>query len=387
MKALKNILIGIVIIIALANLLLFISGKTYLYKGIANTYLKGRSGPSITEFDIFSKREIKAGAPQAWNISTNYNSIEIPDSSIQKIQSFKTVSYLVVKNDSILHEQYWEGFDKQKLSNSFSMAKTIVGILTGVAIKEGKIQSLDQAVGDFLPEFKEGKKSEITIRHLMTMSAGLDFDEDYASPFAYPAQAYYGTDLRSLTLKYNVKEEPGEIFRYLSGDTQLLSFVLAEATGKTISEYASEKLWKPMGAENSAYWNLDSENGSEKAYCCFISNARDFARLGKLYLNFGNWNGNQLIDSVFVAESIIPAKLVDNKGEANKKYGLKWWLVDYKEMKIFYARGILGQYIICIPEKNMIIVRLGHKREANPSDAHPSDLFVYIDAAMLLDKK
>jgi CubicO group peptidase (beta-lactamase class C family) len=363
--------------------MIIISGRTYLYKGIANTYLKGRSGPSITEFDIFSNHVVKAGKEQKWKTSQNYNSKKIPAELEKQFGTMETVAYVVIKNDSLLHEQYWDGFGPDSRSNSFSMAKTFVGILIGAAIDEGKIKSVDQPVGDFLPEFKEGDNSKLTIKHLLTMSSGINFDENYVSPFAYPAQAYYGSDLRKLTYGYKLTEEPGKKFKYLSGNSELLAFVLEKATGKTLSDYMSEKIWKPVGARNEALWSLDREDGVEKAYCCFNSNALDFARLGQLYLDSGKWNGTQLISSDYVLNSIKPGDLINEDGSKNNKYGYAWWLIpDYKGHSVFYARGILGQYILCIPDEKMIVVRLGRKRDKDKTKDHPLDVFYYLDAAL-----
>lgn len=383
MKILKKIGKWFLIIFILLNLAIIISGKTYLYKGIANTYLKGRPGPSITEFNIFSNREVPAGKEQKWNLSKFYNSKKIPSALEPNFAAMETVSFVIIKNDSIIHEQYWDGFGPDSRSNSFSMAKTFVSMMIGAAIDDGKIKSIDQPVGDFLPEFKKGENSKLTIKHLLTMSSGIDFDEDYVSPFAYPAQAYYGSDLRKLTSGYKVIEEPGKVFKYLSGNSELLAFVLEKATGKTLSEYMSEKYWKPLGAKHTALWSLDKENGMEKAYCCFNSDARDFARLGELYLDSGKWNGQQLIDPKYVAQSIVPGDLVDVDGKKVDNYGFAWWLIpDYKGHSIFYARGILGQYILCIPDEKMVVVRLGRKRDKDKTKKHPLDIFYYLDAAL-----
>ncbi|MEM9025197.1 MAG: serine hydrolase, partial [Bacteroidota bacterium] len=152
------------------------------------------------------------------------------------------------------------------------------------------------------------------------------------------------------------------------------------ATGKTVSEYASEKLWQPIGAQHPAYWTLDREGGDEKAFCCINSNARDFARFGRLYLHHGNWNGQQLVDSGFVAESVKAAPLTDFDGGPNERYGFHWWVMDYNNNPVFYARGILGQYVTVIPAEQTIVVRLGKKRELVKGDKHPQDLMVYLDA-------
>src|ERR1019366_1366632 len=291
MKNLKKIGKWLLIILVILNLTILISGKLYLYKLIANTLMKGRMGPSLTEYLIFDNRAVKVGIQQSWNMSKNYNKKAIPEVQLTELEKMKTVAYLIIKNDSIMHEQYWDGFNEDSYSNSFSMSKTIVSILIGAAIDEGKIKSVDQPIGDFLPEYKEGKGAAIKIKHLLTMSSGINFDENYINPFSYPAVAYYGNDINEILQHYKAVAEPGKIFKYLGGNTQLLCSILEKATGKTLSDYASEKLWIPIGAKNIAYWSLDHQNGTEKASCCFNSNARDFARIGKLYLDSGKWNG------------------------------------------------------------------------------------------------
>ncbi|MGQ0829469.1 MAG: serine hydrolase domain-containing protein [Bacteroidota bacterium] len=384
MRIIKKIGKWLLIILVLLNLAILISGKTYIYKAIANTYLKGRSGPSADEYPIFSNREVKAGTEQKWAISKNYNSKTISDELNKHFSELKTIAFLVIKNDSILHEQYWDGYGADSKTNSFSVAKTFLGIMIGIAIDEGKIKSVDQPVGDFLPKFKDGEKAKITIKHLLTMSSGIDFDENYVSPLAYPAKAYYGDDLTELTYSYKAVEEPGKKFKYLSGNSELLAFILQKATGQNLSDYMSEKLWKPLGAKNTALWSLDHENGVEKAYCCFNSNARDFARIGQLYLDTGKWNARQIVNPEYVLNSIKPADLVyADDGNKNIQYGYAWWLIpDYKGHYIYYARGILGQYIACIPDKKMVVVRLGKKREKARVNLPPSDLFYYLDAAL-----
>lgn len=383
MKTLKKIGKWFLIILVILNLAIIVCGKSYLYKGIWNTYLKGRSGPSINEFDIFENREVAAGTEQKWNHLKNYNTGKIPAALEAHFSEMQTVAFVVVKNDSLAHEQYWDGFGPDSKSNSFSMAKTFVSVLIGAAIDEGKIKSIDQPVSDFLPEFKEGDNSKLTIKHLLTMSSGINFDENYVSPFAYPAAAYYGSDLTKLTMGYKVTEEPGKTFIYLSGNSELLGFIIEKATGKKLSEYMSEKLWKPLGAKNAASWSLDHADGMEKAYCCFNSNAPDFARIGELYLDSGKWNGTQIINADYVAKSIAPADLKDVDGKQIDNYGYAWWLIpEYRGHRIFYARGILGQYIICIPDKKMVVVRLGKKREKRHGNDHPLDLYYYIDAAL-----
>jgi len=212
----------------------------------------------------------------------------------------------------------------------------------------------------------------LTIKDLLTMSSGMDFVESYKSPFAYPAEAYYGNHLVENTLKYKVVSQPGKEFIYLSGNSALLGYILTIATKEKLSDYASEKLWKQLGAEHQAFWSIDRAGGMEKAYCCFNSNARDFARIGQLYLDSGKWRGKQLVSQSYVLASMKPA--------LSEHYGYNWWLLTCDGHKVAYCRGILGQYIFVIPDEDMVVVRLGKKR-GPVNDNVPEDAIVYLQAA------
>ncbi len=368
-------------LISLAALILFngwvlLSGRGYFYKGLIYNFA------DIDDYKLFPKRVIhKSSHPTPWALSKNYNKKNISDSLRIKLTALETIALLIIKNDSIEYEEYWDGYSDSSFSNSFSMAKSYVSALTGIALQEGKIKNIDQPLCDYLPEFCEGDKKKITIRHLLTMSSGLNWEEGYASPFSPTTEAYYGTDLKKLINTLKPIEAPGKIFRYKSGDTQLLSFVLEKATGKKISDYAAEKLWEPMGCEHEALWSLDKDNGDEKAYCCVNSNARDFAKFGKLYLDSGRVNGKQIIPLDYVLSSIQPNALPDGDLDMKKSdfYGYQWWIIpDYKGHKIVYARGILGQNIIIIPNLKTIVVRLGKIRGARIGKHH-IEVFLLID--------
>ena len=378
----KKVLKYLLIIFVALNLLILISGKSWMYKAISITYLKGYTSSYIDDFVHFPANTIETGAHQAWGIASDYNKAELPEFIKPINDSLETVAFIVIKNDSIVFEEYWYGYSADSMSNSYSMAKSWVGTLIGVAIKDGDIKNVDQKVCDFLPNFCEGRNTELTLRDLLTMSSGLNWTEDYYNPIGQTAQAYYGSDLKGLILGLKVVETPGKVFKYHSSCSQLLAFIVEEATGKTISEYASEKLWKPIGAKHPALWNIDKKDGDEKGFCCINSNARDFARLGKLYMHNGNWNGLQIIDSSYAKEATSVVDLLDENGNKNINYGYQFWMTSYKDMHIYYARGLLGQYVICIPEKDMIIVRLGRNFGAILEDMHHDDFYAFIDAAL-----
>jgi len=354
MRVILKILKGLIVLFFAFSLFAFISGKTYLFKAVWFNFA------NIDDYKIFENDTVKIGQPQPWAMSAAYNKINYPDSVNNFMEELDAVALLVIKNDSIQFEKYWDGYSDSSLSNSFSMAKSVTSLLIGVAIKEGKIQSVEQSVGDFIPEFKEGAKAALKIKQVLTMSSGTNWNESYSNPASETTELYYGKDLYKVATKVQMDKEPGTYHTYKSGDTQLLGLILQKATGKTISQYASEKLWEPMGAEHPALWSVDKKGGNEKVYCCFNSNVRDFARLGKLMLDSGKWKGNAIIDSNYFAQSIKPCGVKDEKGMACDYYGYQWW-IDPEHPEVFYARGILGQYIIVIPSKKTIIVRLGKK--------------------------
>lgn len=349
-KKLFRVFLIILVGFAILHSIFVVTGTSYIYKALIYNYV------DIDDYKIFHNRSIEAKNPSPLPVN-KHKSIS---AELQKMHTdLKTVAFLVLKNDTIVHEQYQAPYNEHSLSNSFSMAKSIVSILIGIAYKDGLIKSLDTPVYEYLPEFKEGEKAKITIRHCLMMASGLNFQEEYAGPFNHTTESYYGTDLRKLVRKLKVVAPPGTVHNYKGSDPLILSFILNKVTQKTLSEYMSEKLWTPIQAVDKALWSLDHKNGDEKSYCCVNSNARDFARIGLLYLHKGNWKGKQLVDTSYIEQSLTPLTLPDEKGEIATYYGYLWWLMDYKKEKIFYARGILGQFIIVIPTKNIVIVRLG----------------------------
>ena len=377
-KALKYILAIFIIL----NFLIILSGKSWLYKAVSVTYLKGHTSSYIDDYIHFPSNSIKNGNHQEWLVSKEYNKAQLPEFIKPINDKLGTVAYVVIKNDSIIFEEYWNGYSADSSSNSFSMAKSWISTLVGIAIKEGKIESINQKACDFLPEFCEGDNSKITIKHLLTMSSGLDWDEDYHDPLGQTAEAYFAPNLKKQMMRLKAVDPPGEIFKYHSSCSQLLAFIVESATGQSVNEYTSEKLWKPMGAKHPALWNTDTKRGDEKAFCCINSNARDFARLGKLYLNQGNWNGTQLLDSNYVKEATSVSNLLDEDGNKNVNYGYQFWIANRKGLDVYYTRGLWGQYVICIPEKDMIIVRLGRNYGFHLADGHSEDFYQFIDAAL-----
>ncbi|MEM6963493.1 MAG: serine hydrolase [Bacteroidota bacterium] len=322
---------------------------------------------NITDHKIFPKNELdKSAAPFSFQQVANkipYDSLSVTRKGVKKRVSFedfleknKTVAFLIIHNDTIEYEEYFAKYDEESIVASFSMAKSVLSILVGIAIEEGLIKSIEEPITNYLPELKKNGLDKVTISHLLDMSSGIKFNESYSSPFGQAASFYYGTNLRREIRKMKLEHEPGTHFSYSSGDSQLLGLVLnAALKEKTITEYLNEKLWKPLGMEYDASWSKDRKrNGVEKTFCCLNARARDFAKIGRLYLNNGNWNGRQIVPEAWVQASIQP----DNINGGGGFYENQWWL---NEDGSYAAEGILGQYIYVNPKINLIIVRLGKK--------------------------
>ncbi|MFN0032620.1 MAG: serine hydrolase domain-containing protein [Flavobacteriales bacterium] len=381
MRHLRRIIIALIASILLAALALVVTGNKHVLNGITKTYLIGKGKPDIDDMEYFATSTIKADKPEPWPIHSKYNLSVIPSTFMASVDSMQTTALLVFKNDSLLFEQYWNGYDVNTKSNSFSMAKSFCAMLIGKAIDEGYIKSLDQPVGDFIPEFSEGKNSMLTIKHLLQMTSGIPFGESYGSPFGYMAKAYYGDDLVNETMKYRVEREPGTFWIYEGGNSVLLGMILKKATGRTPSEYFFQKVWSCIGAENDAHWNLDHEGGLEKTFSGFYATARDFARLGKLYEHEGVWETDTVIPTDFAKLCVAPNMIIDSSGEPCTWYGMHWWLGKYMGNDFFSCRGMRGQYIAVVPGEQLIVVRLGHNQRPERVDHMPPDLYMYLDIA------
>ena len=379
MKNFKNkagLIIAIVITLVGLN---FSSEIIYLSELASTVYKIQRTKADITDYKYFQNIEIsKSNSPKPWPIHKNYN-IKPETQNLKKIHTeLGTVAYLIIKNDSIWHEKYYKGYDQNSYSNSFSMAKSIVSATMGKAIGDGYFESLDDKVGVYVEGYSEGYAADLTIGDLSSMSSGLDWDESYSDIFGVTAKSYITSQLNDFIKSRSIIEEPGKSFKYYSASTQLLAMTIEKATQKKISTLVQEWFVEPLGFENNALWQIDGNtNKSIKAYCCFNSNARDFARFGKLYKDFGKWNGIQILDSSFVAKSINP------RFEKSPEYGYGFWLGKINENNFFAMRGILGQYVIVVPNKNIIVVRLGEKNLEKNND-RPKDFDIYLKEALVM---
>lgn len=378
-------------LILVINFFILLSGRFYLYKGVWNTYLHGKSGPTLYDEDVFHNRFIENNSLFIDELkqSEKYNSYKLSSEDIDSLKAIETASLLVYQNDELLFEQYWDDHNIQKLGNSFSVSKTVVGLLIGAAIQDGFIKSIEEPISNYLPFIEED--NTVQIKHLLWMSSGLDWTESGADPLSKNAEAYYTSDLNDLMKCSQFPDPPGVLFEYKSGNTQLLGMILQNATKMRVAEYAEEKLWKQLGMESDAIWSLDHKEGVEKSFCCLYATSRDFLRLGRLILNKGRFKGVQIVPEEFINQMTTNPK-VANGDVPNLAYGMHLWTLN-DEVKTIYARGILGQYIIIQPIKNRVIVRTGSQRREKYNidqkdvsnyylQDHPKDLFLYLRLAI-----
>jgi CubicO group peptidase (beta-lactamase class C family) len=359
MKKNKTLLIAIISLVIISAVI-YLSPYRYLVKGIRLTYLKGEKSANYLDWKDFDLRKMENNPDKIFIIPSKPNAKTngLDKKLLDMLTKTNSGSYIVVKNDTIVSEHYFNGITDSSQTNSFSMAKTITTLLVQKAIQDKIIGSWDDKVIDYLPWLTGEFAKDITLRHLSTMTAGLDWDESYLSPFGVTAKAYYSNDVEAVMKTVAVTKKPGENFQYQSGATQLLGFVLKKALDKTgkyksVSEFAQVNLWNKIGSEYPAFWSLDADNGKELTYCCFDATARDFAKLGQLVLHHGKsaW-GESIIDSTFLDLAQKPFK--------SANYGHSFWIGEVDGITFPYFQGLKGQYIAIVKNENAVIVRTGN---------------------------
>ncbi len=351
-KAMKRtiyVLFGILIVLWVVTL----TPYEYLLKGVRATYMAGETSATIDDKQYFSTELIRSQAPRPW--AEQLNAELAPSGFLDSLlKSTETVALAIFHQDKLVYEEYAESYSTTSRTNSFSMAKTVVAMLAQIAIDQGYFANWDQNVIDFLPELQGEYAGDLTLGHLSKMQGGLDWDEHYKNAFGITARAYYGADITKVMFRdVPISDMPGETYEYQSGSTQLLGECLEVATGRSLPELASEWIWTPAGCTDDAEWHVDGE-GQAIAYCCINSNARDFARLGHILLHKGTWNNHLFMDSANVSDFFSPI--------STEFYGRSIWLNSIEGYSFSYFHGINGQFIIMVPDADLVIARLGHVR-------------------------
>lgn len=271
---------------------------------------------------------------------------------------------LIVRNDTILLEKYFGNFSKLSPSNIFSVTKAVTALLCGIAVDEGYIKISDP-ITTYIPELSDADPlfKKLTVEHLLDMRTGLDFKENYGwNPFSKVAKLYYGKDVVSQFKKLHFKSEPGTTHYYNSAATALLGVAIERAVGIPFARYLQERVWKPLDMEAPAFISLDDDRHRQaKAYGGLVSNVRDLAKIGRLYINGGMYRGKKIVSKEWIDRST-------HSSLDNEAYSFGWNnIITRKEGKDvvtprFFAIGLYGQVIFCDPEQNLIFVTLGEKK-------------------------
>ncbi|WP_339848709.1 serine hydrolase [uncultured Dokdonia sp.] len=304
--------------------------------------------------------------------STNYtlsDSLTIDKTVLEEISSYaenqNSNALLVLHRGKLQLEKYYNQTTKESTSNSMSMAKTITSILIGIAIDEGYIESEKELVSAYITDWQDDQRNTITIEDLLLMQSGLRVDNNVQNIFSDVIGLYMGTDVESTALKIPLSKVPATAFEYNNANTQLLAIILEKTTGLPIEQYASSRLWKPIGAADAGWW-LDKEGGMPRTFCCYFAQAEDWMIIGQLLLQNGEWRGKQVIPEKWISKMLTQSTL-------ERDYGYQIWLnyesggnreKDRKSpflAKNFLIDGTHNQEVIVVPQEEIVLVRIGEK--------------------------
>lgn len=387
-KFIKRFALGLLGLLVLVALVIQLTGHGYFWKALSATYLQGHSTAHIDDAGNFAQRKIATTQPLAWDKDAAFNKEPLNTATLSYLQQYKSAAFVVAKNGKLLHETYFAPYTENSKTNSFSMAKTVTTMQIGMAVQQGLIPSFDAPITQFLPEYLgNARASKATISQISAMKAGHDWTENYKLPFNVTTDLYFGKDAEKLVLNQNFEREPNTEFEYSSGSTQVLGVILKRAIQKNnpqsnVSEHLSQSLWQPLGMEQDAIYTLDragEDGGMERTYCCIFATARDYAKLGQLLLQDGQWGGKQLLDKAFVERM--------RKPDLKPYYGHSLWM-DWTYKHPFYSlQGHQGQYVIVVPSLQLVVVRVGQYRNKallGPNGRIPLEVYSFVDEAVRL---
>lgn len=282
-----------------------------------------------------------------------------------------TTSFLVLRKGKLASEQYFNGAQADSRFTSWSMAKSFVVTLIGMAILDGKISSIDDRVDKYIPELIGQAYGESSIKSVMQMASGVRFTEVYTDKFSDINKLFYkvfifGQGVNESVATYPREVPPGSRFSYASADSQVLSWLVTKVYGKTLAAILQERIWQALGMELSAYWSVDRIDGNELGYCCLNATARDFAKLGQLYLQDGQWQGQRLLPAGWVKQVTRPGFALQEPGAPNptqpngrngiRGYAMQFWVPQNYDGE-YFANGVWGQSIWVSEKDETVIVR------------------------------
>jgi hypothetical protein len=302
-------------------------------------------------------------APFSLTYTVNDKSFSLDD----YLQQGDVLGFIVMKDNQIVFEKYLHDAAPDDRFLSMSISKSLVSVLVGVALEKGKIHSVDDPVIRYLPFLQDSAYKDATIKNLLQMAAGIQFNEDYLDPKADIHRVIYdlirgGEPFKEAAVALKSERAPGTAFHYQSINTQMLGLILEKVTGTPLNKYAEEKVWKKIGAQSDAFF-YESKNQPEIcAFGCFNATLRDYARFGLMAMNYGTLGGTRVVGDAWMHESTNPPAF-------NPGYGYQWWLTANSPDHAFRAIGIYGQTIYINPAKHVVIAQF--RALPKPSGAMP----------------
>ena len=379
-SAIKKLLLVCTVLVLLLCGGLLATDNAYIFTAFSRTYLHGYRTANINDHQAFETRVIEAAEQQLWPLHEQYGGEDLPQDLVDYLEQSRSAAFLVIHKGRVLRERYFAEYSETSKTNSFSMAKTVITLLLGIAIDEGLVDGLDQKIIDFLPEFADQTYgSQATVGSLSSMTSGYEWNERYYNAFSPTVELLYGDSVADFVLGGRFTTPPGSSYYYSSASVQILAVLLTRALKQrdpdaTLASYLSEKLWQPLGMNASGLWHLDN-SGMELAFCCLNTNARNYAKLGQLMLQDGAWEGKQLVLAAFVELMRTP--------QADDRFGYSSWINERNDPPYYSLNGHLGQYVIIVPDYELVIVRLGEIRRPEQA-ARRSGVSFYIEQVLPL---
>lgn len=364
-----KVFLRILLITIVALLGYFMSfGPKYAYRVMVwqdsdyDDYLKFKSVPIKKAAQPFEF--ISANAGQESQSIREFQQHPEVQNMIEFMERTDTYAFLIIKNDTLLFEYYAEGNDRTSLQTSFSTAKSFLSVLIGLAIEDNYIRGVNDRITRYLPELREsdGRFKNITIEDLLRMRSSIAYSSETKFPFMTmdAPRTYYHPDLRKVALEMTeIDPDLNGKFHYNNYNALLLGLILERATNRSISNYMEERLWKRIGTEFDASWSTD-EHGFEKMESGLNARAIDFAKMGRLILNNGQFEGEQILKAKWVDRSTQPIDTLSPGRNGGWGYSYMWWSIPQEERNAeIFANGRYGQFIYISPDTGVIIIRHG----------------------------
>lgn len=385
----RSIRFAVLALLVLGAVTLQVTGHGYIWRALRFTYLDGHRTAHIDDARNFDQAGVPNGpTPLPWPQAEPLRDVS-PDMQ-RYLTAQRSAAFLVAQRGRLISEQYFPPYTEHSRVNTFSMSKTLTTLLVGAAVAQGVVPSFDAPVSTWLPEYAQDPLGrDATLAQFSAMTSGHAWDENYYLPLNETTELYFGGHAAATVLRKGFEHVPGRDFEYSSASVQVLGVALARALqavqpDQTLAGYLSQRLWQPLGMGDAASWSLDrprDAGGMELTFCCVHATARDMARIGQLLLQNGQWQGKAVLPDSFVRRITAPGPRV-------RYYGYGLWMDPDHRPAFYYLQGHLGQYVIVVPEHQMVVVRLGQARiKSNQRHPHIYDeVYRYLEEGLRLSQ-